>query len=526
MLSSNCRVSIRFLLLILFASLVSAQTNLPSDTSHDRAGQQTLSSSEATASTTNAAKGMFILDPPSRDTDCPGVYMSSCYSKHLIPTLICTGKGTPAGYNCTQAGAGEPYVKGAVFYIRWDFVSPSNGTYDFRIPDNRMKPWTDSGKVVSFDFIPTSQERVNNVTPSWYLKPIKISSVSQTHAIITLQTTTDMGFFPGGVQTAAGLEIQITGTGTALDGNGTSSSPGIWTVCNHITPGCADPSAQKITAIGSGSDIAAVSSGAVGNPVYGSTGGPCGSGTLPIEWRPNFIRAWQEFMKQALAHYGSNSNVAYLRFGLGIGGENIPNHGTNVSACQSQMTKYGFTRVAAPWPAPTSSQWPNVSANWIAYVKKMLLFEDSLSSSKVIATTISPIETYGDYSTPDTTAANAVAAGLGFGNQGMQKSDPTNYAAGLPCLGGNWCANFEKYSGQVPLELQTLDYSDPTDVSVTGSLANTLPFALTRGAQILELYVDDWMCTFDGTWNNRNKYAACALAGYPAVFEAAAAQIN
>jgi hypothetical protein len=470
--------------------------------------------------------GMFILDPPSNDNNCPGL-PANCYSQHLVPTLVCTGAGTPAGYNCTREGAGEPYIKGAIFYVRWDMVNPSNGKYDFTIPDNRMRPWVDAGKLVSFDFIPTTQGSTNDVTPSWYLKPVKVSSLSQTGRIITLQTSTDMGFFPGGVSAAAGLEIQIAGTGTALDGNGTPSNPGIWTVCDHTTSGCQDPSSRTITAIGAGNDIAPIGTGTVGNPVYGSAGGPCGSGILPIEWRPNFQRAWQSVMQQVVAHYGRNNSVAYLRFGLGIGGENIPNHGTKIAACQTQMTKFGFTSVAAPWPSPSAAQWPQVSATWISYLKTMLQYEHSLSSRKAITTTISPIQTSGgDLSTPDATATTAVAEGIGFGNQGLQKSDPLNFAAGRPCYGGDWCANLNKYRGQVPLELQTLLYSDPTDVSQTGSLVNLLPFATLQGAQILELYLDDWLCTYDSSWKGNNTYSKCAAVGYPVAFMEAAGRLN
>jgi hypothetical protein len=470
--------------------------------------------------------GMFILDPPSNDNNCPGL-PASCFSKHLIPTLICTGNGTPAGYNCTRAGAGEPYVKGAVFYVRWDMVNPSNGKYDFTVPDNRMRPWTDAGKLVSFDFIPTSQGSVNDVTPSWYLQPVKIASVSQTAGIITLQSSADMGFFPGGVNAAAGLEIQIAGTGTALDGNGTPSNPGIWTVCDHTTSGCQDPTSRTISAIGSGNNIATVGKGSVGNPVYGSAGGPCGSGTLPIEWRPNFMKAWQGVMQQVVAHYAHNNSVAYLRFGLGIGGENIPNHGTKIAACQTEMTTFGFTKATAPWPGPGTAEWPQVSAAWISYLKTMLQYEHSLNSPKAIATTISPIMTSGgDLSTPDVTATSAVANGIGFGNQGLQKSDPLNFAAGRPCYGGDWCANLDKYRGQVPLELQTLFYSDPTDVSQTGSLVNLLPFATTQGAQILELYLDDWLCTYDSSWKGNNTYSACTAVGYPVAFLEAAGRLN
>jgi hypothetical protein len=469
--------------------------------------------------------GMFILDPPSNDGNCSGL-PSACYSQHLVPTLICSGNNIPAGYNCTQAGAGEPYIKGAIFYVPWNLVSTSNGGYDFTVPDARAQAWMDAGKQVSFSFIPTSQESSNNVTPSWYLNPVNVSTVSQTGGIITLQTSSTMGFFAGGA--AAGLEIQINGTGTALDGNGTLANPGIWLVCDHHTAGCQDPSAQTIYAIGSGSDIVSVHHGTVGNPVYGTVN--CGSGTLPIEWRPNFIKAWQAFIEQAVAHYSSNNSVAYLRFGLGIGGENIPNHGTNVAACQAEMTTFGFTSssTSVPWPSPGTSQWTSgVTPTWIAYLNTMLQYEHSTQSVKTIATTMSPIETSGtDLNTLDSTAADAVAVGIGIGNQGLQKSDPTNYAAGQPCLGGDWCANFVKYKGQVPLQLQTLNYSDPTDANAVGSLVNTVPFATGLGTQILELYMDDWMCTFDSSWNGNNTHSSCTAAGYPAVLEAASQTIN
>ncbi len=481
---------------------------------------------------TGLAHGMFILDPPVNDNNCTGL-PASCYSQHLVPTLICNGNGTPVGYHCTQAGAGEPFIAGAAFHVSWGSVNPSNGTFDFSSADQRMQPWSDSGKLVSLVFEPTSFGTTNSSTPQWYLTPVAISSASQTGGIITLQTSADMGFFPGGIAAAPGLEIQITGTGTALDGNGTPANPGIWTVCDHTTAGCQDPTPRTIYAIGSGSNIAPVSAGTVGNPVYGSTdGSTCTSGILPLQWRVNFQKAWQAVIQQAVTHYASTSNVAYLRFGMGVGGQTNPTNGISApdptqTACQAQMAKFGFTSVAAPWPDPGTSQWLQVSATWTAFLNTMLRYEHSLGITKSILITISPIDfSPVDLSTPDATAVNAAAEGIGFGNQGLQKSDPLNFGNGQPCYGGDWCANFAKYRGQIPLELQTLFYSDPTNASQTGSLVNLLPFATTQGVQILELYVDDWLCTYDSSWNSNNTYQACTTAGYPGVFSAAAAQIN
>jgi hypothetical protein len=477
--------------------------------------------------------GMFILNPPTNDGECTSPYPATCYSQHLVPTLICTGNNTPAGYNCTQAGAGEPYIKGAVFQIDWSRINPSNGTFDFSMSDDRMTDWIAAGKLVSFVFVPTSFGNSNTSTPTWYLTPVAISSVSQSSGIIQVQSSAAMGFLPGAISAAAGLEIQITGTGTALDS--TSSNPGIWVVCDHNTTGCQDPTSQTIYAIGSGADIApVVGVGAVGNPVYGSSdGSTCTSGILPIEWRPNFIKAWQAVIAQAIAHYGSNSNVAYMRFGMGIGGQSEPTNGlssfdANQTACQAQMTEFGFTSAPAPWPNPGTSGWSQVNATWVAYLENMLQYEQAQSSPKSLLVTLSPI-IYApeDLSTIDTTAANAAASGVGIGNQGLEKSDPINYAEGNPCYGGDWCANFPKYKNEVSTEQQTLSDSDPTNSSATGSLAPTLlTFATTHGTGILEIYFDDWMCTYDSQWSGENTYAACNSAGYPTVFAAAAAQIN
>jgi hypothetical protein len=53
-----------------------------------------------------------------------------------------------------------------------------------------------------------------------------------------------------------------------------------------------------------------------------------------------------------------------------------------------------------------------------------------------------------------------------------------------------------------------------------------MPFAVSLGADTLELYVDDWMCTYDTSWNGNNSYSACTSAGYQDAFKTAAAQIN
>jgi hypothetical protein len=484
---------------------------------------------------TSSAHGMFILNPPVNDNNCDSPYPPACFSQHLVPTVLCSGNGKPAGYNCTAAGPGQPYIRGAAFQVGWAAISPSNGTYSFQSPDARMRPWLDAGKVVSWVFEPTSFGTSNNATPDWYMATVPISSVSQSGGIITLQTTSPIGFLPGGVSSAAGLELQVTGTGTSLDGNRTASNPGIWTICDHNTAGCQDPIATQVSLIGGGADIApVVGIGHVGNPVYGSSNGStCTSGLVPIEWRPNFIKAWKDVIQHALAYYGSNNNVAYIRFGMGVGGQTNPVQGLSATdpnpvACQAEMTRFGFTPLAAPWPDPSSASWAQVQAKWVAFLKNMIQYEQTLQSPKPLLITLSPIQySPDDLTTADAVASAAVAAGIGLGNQGLQKSDPLNFAANRPCFGGDWCYNFGRFKGLVPMELQTLNFSDPTNQTQMGSLApNLLSFATSHNAQILELYLDDWMCTYDDSWRGDTTFGQCTSAGYTTVLSSAAAQIN
>jgi hypothetical protein len=470
---------------------------------------------DAPAGASGTAHGLFILNPPPCGLP-PGIEPSPKYcDQHLVPTLVCSGADAPHGYGCTQAGAGARYVAGVVYYIEWAKVNPQPGVYDFSLLDAYAKMWTDAGKLTSFIFMPVSQGTTNKATPPWYATPSPIAQVSRTSGVIAIRTTAPMTFFPGGIAAASHLEVQITGTGTALDG-------GVYAVCDHATAGCSDPSAQAIYALGAGADVAAVTTGAVGNPLYGAS---CGTPGLPVAWRASFIAAWQDVVAHAVAHFAGDPHVGYMRFGLGLGGENIPNLETKIAACQTEMSAYGFT-TNTPWPAPSDARWPDAIAPWTSYVKAMLAFESSVANGRQIGTTTSPIETTGtDVAAPDAIAAAAVAGGITIGNQGLAKQDLPPHSS----CGGDWCKLFAKYRGASSLELQTILYSDPTNASATnttGSLVDLLPLATSAGAQVVELYPDDWLCTFDPTWNGLNTYATCSTAGYANAFATAAAAIT
>ena len=152
----------------------------------------------------------------------------------------------------------------------------------------------------------------------------------------------------------------------------------------------------------------------------------------------------------------------------------------------------------------------------------------------------------------DFIAPIAAKNGIGIGNEGL--SDQSIRNCGGPQV--NWCSQFERYQGKIPLELQTLGKSCPQGVnqcdeeggqerrqnqnrpmrgpggfgrrwpggpppgrgpggggggggggasghvnpgrlsSMTGPLVPLLPFAVKKHATILEIYCEDWLVAF------------------------------
>ena len=108
---------------------------------------------------------------------------------------------------------------------------------------------------------------------------------------------------------------------------------------------------------------------------------------------------------------------------------------------------------------------------------------------------------------PDFEAANAIAHGQGIGCQGWQQSDLTNYNAGLPCT-SDWCKLFDRYTGQVPLELQQVGPSLANGGTVTGSISDLIPFAMAHHTTIYEIYVEDLLTALDPAWPSYAQYGA------------------
>jgi hypothetical protein len=202
--------------------------------------------------------------------------------------------------------------------------------------------------------------------------------------------------------------------------------------------------------------------------------------------RTGFQAPYQQFMAAVIQKYGSNSNIGYIRFGLGHGGETYPVTGWNSSttACGKAFATWGVT-----------------VTTWEAYLAGMLNYESTLHSSKQLMVGVTPM---GAPTTvvPNFVAPLAVPMHVGFGSQGLEQSDITNY----PTCTANWCNLFAQYAGQSPLELQTYLQSCPDRTCTTGSLVDLVPFAVSHHASVLEIYYQDWLLAFDPSYAGNSQY--------------------
>jgi hypothetical protein len=168
------------------------------------------------------------------------------------------------------------------------------------------------------------------------------------------------------------------------------------------------------------------------------------------------------------------------------------------------------------------------SSTWNTYLANMISFEGGLSTSKTMMISITPVTGAGTV-TDDFIAPLAVAAGMGYGNQGLEASDITNY----PNCGGDWCVLFGS-SPPVIKELQTIGQSCPASISSscpnsqaqsTGPLPPLLAFATTQvphPANDFELYYQDWLIAYDSNYANALGVSSADQAAYQAAIHAAA----
>jgi len=211
---------------------------------------------------------------------------------------------------------------------------------------------------------------------------------------------------------------------------------------------------------------------------------------LPVSYEAPFTVGYKNFIAQVITHYNGNPNIGYIRFGLSQGGENSP-----------ECNPY----------------WPNYSrTTYLNYVQAMTQFIAQQNPTMTILADLHAVGSPADLTYADQEAAFAFANNMGFGTNGWQKSDISGY----PNCDSDWCNLFNQYGNTVygttpiTLSLQTLQASDPTNTSQTGSLVDLINQLLALappqyGPTNLELYLDDVALAYDYTNYCNYKNAQC-----------------
>jgi hypothetical protein len=216
--------------------------------------------------------------------------------------------------------------------------------------------------------------------------------------------------------------------------------------------------------------------------------------SYPVPYETPFSTAWEPFIAAAVLHFNASKNLSqidYMRVGRSVGGEAFP-------FCIPIME-------ALPVPNTYSK------SGWLAYYTAI---DDFVQAQKPKMLILDPLNAAGtglpgdpkDFTYGDAEAAIAMAhknaSGLvnGFGSQGLQASDITNYP-NSSCA-SDWCTTFNAdFQNNNNLELQQESLSAPVSLpdnnSSTGDLRPLLPFAVERHMTILELYNLDALLAYD-----------------------------
>jgi hypothetical protein len=217
--------------------------------------------------------------------------------------------------------------------------------------------------------------------------------------------------------------------------------------------------------------------------------------SYPVPYETPYKTAWKAFVAAAVLHFNNSKNfsqIDYMRVGRSVGGEAYPYCIPNMQAL----------------PSPNTYS----KSGWLAYYTEI---DDFVQAQKPKMQILDPLNAAGtgtagdpkDFSYGTEEAAIAIAhsnaSGVvnGFGSQGLQASDISNYASNTFCA-SDWCGTFNaNYQTNNNLELQTESLSAPvalSDVnSPTGDLRPLLPFGVERHMTIFELYNLDALLAYD-----------------------------
>jgi hypothetical protein len=302
---------------------------------------------------------------------------------------------------------------------------------------------------------------------------------------------------------AAGRKVNLI-VWPATEGGSNSSTPEYIFSAAYASSLPGNPAPQDVVYCGTypGTGALVERSANIDTPGFDNTG-------LPVSYELPFMTGYQNFIKAVIQHYNAPGapHIGYIRFGMSQGGESSP-----------ECNQY----------------WPNYSET--VYVNYVTAMTQTVTAENPTMTILEDLHAVGSPNSPDYTyttqeSALAVANREGFGTNGWQQSDIQNFHSNQPC-DSDWCNLFDQYAGTkygstpVTLSLQTLEWSDPTGVSETGSLVDLIPFAQSNAANNLELYLADLGLAYDLVNYCNYPHAACPVANTTAFSSAYAEAIN
>lgn len=224
----------------------------------------------------------------------------------------------------------------------------------------------------------------------------------------------------------------------------------------------------------------------------------------PVYWEQGYLTPWHKFVSAVISHYGTNANVGYMRFGLGAGAEDFPQHGADGN-CFPAWQKYGLS-----------------ATFWARYSSKLTGF--IAATARRHRSTVQQMVALNPFSDPthpfdvqDEVANVAAANGVGFGTENLgsgnyghtvEKCTPSQY----------WCEAFTAHAGQVPLEFQPIAFTLQPGTHIA-PLPKLLAYATYNDAQVFEIYPQDWLTADDPQYPT---YAAHHVAWKRAFAKAAA----
>lgn len=230
----------------------------------------------------------------------------------------------------------------------------------------------------------------------------------------------------------------------------------------------------------------------------------------PVYWEQGYLTPWHKFISAVIAHYGTNRNVGYMRFGLGAGAEDFVQHGADGN-CFSAWQPYGLS----------AKFWAQYSARLTGFIAATARRHGSTVQQMVA------LNPFNDPSQPfnvqNEVANTAARNGVGFGTENLgsgkygriiQKCTPKEY----------WCEAFTTHAGQVPLEFQPINFTLQPGTHIA-PLPKLLSYAMDNSAQIFEIYPQDWLTADDpqyptypthhAAWRAGLTRAAAILGGTP-----------